>query len=430
MASWRESRAGVLAVASLAIFIDMLLYGMVIPIQPRLLRDSGIQLNETDFYQAVLCGSYAVGMFIATPVIGIISDRMQNRKIPMLCGLLALAVSTMSFAYVRRFPLLVTARLAQGVSAAATWVVGFAMVADAFPSDGGLGYAVGLLLSCHTVGGFLGPLVGGFLGQYYGLQYPFLLCSALSTIDLIGRLAIKPRRPVHKDSTVSDLGILQIIQNRNVILTLITILIYSSSFSAIEVFIAYWLENDWGFSESKTSVLMLSFILPNIGMPVLVGWIAERVERQKVIAMGLILHGIAAPFIPLSWNMVTLIAFSVIYGVTAPIIGTPLSPHLVHVVERIGGGASHARVYALFNMTYSLGMILGPWVVGAIKKQTSFAWGMVVITVACIGYAPIFLSFTKIPKPTNPKLKPKSEPITSSSNLMAEQEDDLQSDKV
>ena len=145
MSGWRESRVAVLVVASLAVFIDMLLYGVVIPIQPAILRECGIADHSIDLYQSLLFGSLALGLFISTPIFGIVSDRLQNRKIPMLLGLAALTITTVCFAFTRHFGLLVVARLAQGVSAAATWVVGFAMVADAYPSDEGLGFATGIV---------------------------------------------------------------------------------------------------------------------------------------------------------------------------------------------------------------------------------------------------------------------------------------------
>jgi multidrug resistance protein len=389
--SWRSSRPGILAVACLAVFIDMILYGIVIPIQPRLLTSSGVPDSSLDIHQAILLASYALGMLVSTPIFGVLSDRTGNRQIPMLLGLAALAISTVSFAFVRTFALLVVARVIQGVSGAATWVVGLAMVADAYPSDDGLGFAIGIVWSFHTVGGFLGPLVGGFFGEYYGLPYPFLLCAALSVVDLIARLVIKPPPPRRNTGrTTKRIGILTIVRNRKIFLTLIAILVYSGAFSAIELFVALWLEQDWGYSESKTSLFMLAFILPNIIMGILIGWMSDRVPRHKIIAAGLLLHGLAAPLIPLSKNVVSLLIFSMLFGITSPIIGTPSTPLLITLVEQQLGGTSYAQVYAVFNMTYSCGMILGPWIVGVIKASHGFAWGMMVISVVSVVFSPIF----------------------------------------
>jgi MFS family permease len=79
-----------------------------------------------------------------------------------------------------------------------------------------------------------------------------------------------------------------------------------------------------------------------------------------------------------------------LFGITSPIIGTPSTPLLITLVEQQLGGTSYAQVYAVFNMTYSCGMILGPWIVGVIKASHGFAWGMMVISVVSVVFSPIF----------------------------------------
>lgn len=409
MTSWRQSRTAVLVVASLAVFIDLLLYGVIIPIQPALLEECGIDMVHLDYYQSLLSGSLAAGLFVSTPIFGIVSDRLRTRKTPMLAGLIALALSTTFFAFTRSFPLLVIARLAQGISAAATWVVGFAMVADAYPSERegkdynggeaktmGLGTAIGIVLGAHTVGGFVGPLVGGFLGEHYGLHWPFLLCAALALIDLLGRLVIDPPPPRAPLKTDHSLGMLFLLRQPTVLITLVTVVFIAASYSSMEVFGASWLIRSWGFSESQTSILMLGFIFPNMIAAVLVGWLCDRLPCHRIMAMGLLLHAIAAPLVPLANSVVSLVAFSVLFGATAPIVSAPVSPHLTAIVDRLGG-ACYARLYAIFNMTWSVGMMCGPWLVGWIKGQWGFFWGMLSVSILCLAWSPICWFFNGLP---------------------------------
>ena len=65
-------------------------------------------------------------------------------------------------------------------------------------------------------------------------------------------------------------------------------------------------------------------------------------------------------------------------------------PHLAAAVESLGSDCSFARIYAVFNMTYSLGMIAGPWAIGIVKMRWGFAPGMALITIASILFAPFF----------------------------------------
>lgn len=380
--------------AALAIFIDMLLYGMIIPILPALLMESGVAKEEIESKQTILFASYAAGLFLATPIFGIISDKLNDRKMPMLAGLLALGVSTLGFAYIRDFTLLTISRIFQGISASATWVLGFAMVADAYPSGDGLGFAVGLVLSAHTVGNLAGPLTGGFIGEHFGLQYPFILCASLAGLDLVARLLIRPPKPQPANPMATqNYSIWTLFTNKDVILTLGIVIIVSSSISSIELFMATWLQSEWEYSESQTSLIMVSFILPNIALSPLIGWLSDRMSRIKLLFMGLVVHSLAAPLITKSSSVNWLIFNSILYGASISIASVPLTSHLAYVIELFGCN-SYATLYAIFNVFYSVGMMLGPYVVGLVKCKYGFFWGMIVITGTGLLYAPIFLMFS------------------------------------
>ena len=75
-----------LIVVTLAIFTDMLVYGLVVPILPGYASSLGVSQTAI----GLLFACYAIALFIATPVFGILSDKI-GRKGPMLWGLLGLA---------------------------------------------------------------------------------------------------------------------------------------------------------------------------------------------------------------------------------------------------------------------------------------------------------------------------------------------------
>ncbi len=106
----RRSPTGALVVSSLAIFSDMLIFGVVIPILPALV---GRFTKPTDSRQTILFAAYAIGLFIATPIFGVVSDRYRNRRVPMLIGLAGLAGCTLLFAVATSYVQLVLARFLQ-----------------------------------------------------------------------------------------------------------------------------------------------------------------------------------------------------------------------------------------------------------------------------------------------------------------------------
>lgn len=165
----KKAQKSVLLVVTLAIFTDMLLYGMIVPILPDYAENLGISQTAI----GILFGSYAAALLIATPIFGVVSDKFGRRS-PMLWGILGLGVATLLFAFANTFWLLLLCRVLQGIAAAATWTSGLALLADFYPSKE-RGKVMGIALSGQALGTLLGPAFGGWLYQLGGYMLPFFL---------------------------------------------------------------------------------------------------------------------------------------------------------------------------------------------------------------------------------------------------------------
>jgi MFS family permease len=108
-----------------------------------------------------------------TLIIGIVSDRFREHKYSLLFGLFLIIISTTLFISSQILWILVIARVAQGASASITWVLGYAIISDTFPSNH-LGFAVGVVAGCHNAGNLVGILNGGFLSDFYGHRIPYI----------------------------------------------------------------------------------------------------------------------------------------------------------------------------------------------------------------------------------------------------------------
>lgn len=71
----KKAQKSVLLVVTLAIFTDMLLYGMIVPILPDYAENLGISQTAI----GILFGSYAAALLIATPIFGVVSDKFGRR---------------------------------------------------------------------------------------------------------------------------------------------------------------------------------------------------------------------------------------------------------------------------------------------------------------------------------------------------------------
>ncbi|RKP22460.1 major facilitator superfamily domain-containing protein, partial [Syncephalis pseudoplumigaleata] len=155
----RRSRPALMFLVSLVLFNDMLVYGVVVPVLPLIVRERlGGDAKSVGF----LFGSIAIGILVATPVFGVLSDRYKARRRPMSAALLCCAVATLGFAFATTFWQLLLARIMQGVAGGASWTISLSMIADAFPAHK-LGMAMGSVLVWNSFGFLAGPAIGGFL---------------------------------------------------------------------------------------------------------------------------------------------------------------------------------------------------------------------------------------------------------------------------
>ena len=398
MSNLRESKNGVLIVSSLAVFTDMIIYSVIMPIIKEIIEQyPGFSEHDITMAQGALPAVYAAGLLVFTPVFGSLSDRYKTRKVPMLLGQALLASSTLIFAFAQNFYLCLFARFLQGIAGAATWVVGMAMLADVF-SGPNLGFYMGIVFGCHNLGCLLGPLIGGFLYDNFGIKAPFYVCTALAMIDFFGRIWIKEPKlsGSSNEKSISDmnsdqqgLSMIQLIQKPEVILLNIVIIFKAASMSSLESMLEVHLGNYFGFNSSQTSLVFLAFILPNILAVTVVGWISGRVKGYLIIAIGLALHPFAVPLITSTLDARYIIFGGMLFGVTLSIAGSPVSPELANIVQSYGG-SSYARIYGILNICYSFGLIFGPMVVCYVSEKSNFLLGMLSITISAMIYSPIF----------------------------------------
>lgn len=120
---------------------------------------------------------------------GWFADRSRRRGLPFVLGLVALGASTGLFVLARSIPILIIARGLQGLSAAAVWVVGLAIVSDNVAPER-VGEAMGHTTIALTWGFLMGPLIGGLVYEKAGYYATFAVPAGLIVVDIVMRFAM------------------------------------------------------------------------------------------------------------------------------------------------------------------------------------------------------------------------------------------------
>ena len=180
-------RRSALMVVCLAVFVDMLGFGIILPILPLHAQ----RLGGSGAWVGALLTAYALAQFVAAPVLGALSDRYGRRRLLLL----ALAGSMVSLALTGvagSLALLLLARLVAGGFGGAI-AVGQAYAVDLAPGKHRT-HALGLVGASVGLGFVVGPGVGaGLAAAGMGFTGICLVASALAGANLVAGLVLLPR---------------------------------------------------------------------------------------------------------------------------------------------------------------------------------------------------------------------------------------------
>jgi MFS family permease len=184
----RSSREFILGTICIAVFTDIFLYGIVIPVIPFAISTrAGVQEADVQYWVSVLLAVYGGALLVGSPIAGWYADNSSSRRLPFVIGLLALAGATLLLCLARNVGLLVTGRLLQGLSAAIVWTVGEALLVDTV-GEKDIGQLMGYVGISMSIGFFIAPLLGGVVYNQAGYFAVFYMCFALVFLDILLRL--------------------------------------------------------------------------------------------------------------------------------------------------------------------------------------------------------------------------------------------------
>ncbi|MBD8892375.1 TCR/Tet family MFS transporter [Roseibium litorale] len=156
--------------------------GLIMPVLPSLLVElTGDTVGEAARWGGALSVVYALMQFLCGPTLGNLSDRYGRRPV-LLISMLVLAVDYMIMAMAGSLAILFIGRTLSGV-AGANFSSASAYIADVSTKEQ-RARNFGLIGAAFGIGFILGPVAGGFLGEY-GSRAPFFAAAALSFANFL-----------------------------------------------------------------------------------------------------------------------------------------------------------------------------------------------------------------------------------------------------
>ena len=173
----------------ITIFIDITGLGIIIPVIPALITEliNG-SISEAAKYSGWLMFSYATLQFLFAPFLGGLSDQYGRRPV-ILLSLFGFGINYIVLALAPNIIWLFLGRIFQGIMGASLTTAS-AYIADiSTPEKKAQNF--GLIGAAFGLGFILGPVIGGYLGQF-GSRVPFIAAAAFTLLNLIYGYFILP----------------------------------------------------------------------------------------------------------------------------------------------------------------------------------------------------------------------------------------------
>ena len=397
-----------LAVVIGVVFIDLVGFGIVIPILPFYVRSFGV----SDAFIGLLAASYSLAQFLAAPTLGRLSDRIGRRPV-LLASLAAAGVAWVTFGYagvagdrfgtVAALATLFASRTLAGAMGG-NIAAAQAYVADITPRDRRAG-ALGLIGAAFGLGFVFGPAIGGLLAadpvvaRADALLPAFVPATAYSlpsfaaagmsflAVGVGARFLEEPART----RSAADAGrrrTTAIGQFREALasaalrpLTL-TYFVVAVAFAGVQVMFIPYVADAFGYDATAAAFLLTYVgVLGAVNQGVLVGRLSRVVSSRTLVAGGAVVLGAALVAIPAtglvdgafggvalggpSWLTLPLVAL--LFALAALSLGNALvNVSLATLVSTSADDAAQGAAFGVTQGASSLGRTVGPPLMAAL----------------------------------------------------------------
>lgn len=434
-----------LAILFAAVFIDLVGFGIVLPLLPFYADRFGASGTEI----GLLVLSYSAAQLLLAPVWGRLSDRYGRRRI-LIVGLLGSSASYVVFAFAGSFWILLMSRIMAGVGGA-NIPVAQAYIADITPPERRAAN-MGLIGAAFGLGFIFGPALGGILAPI-APELPGLvaagLCAANAFLAVLllpesrdltasrstgqGAVEAAPGAPDRSGEPGARTGrerigtapspagaalpplatIRTVLENRDFLRILLLTFLITTAFSSMHPTFPLFAARRFGLEERDVGWLfaftgLVSAIVQGGVVRVLVARIGEAalVRLASIpFAMGFLVMAIA-PSIPILLVGLGLLALG--FGGTLPSLTSLLSRA---APDDLQGGS-----LGVGQSTGALGRILGPLLAGILWDAFGPAWPYLVAAAIGAGAAIASLAL-RDPRPSELDQGPPPPPLPEVAGL-------------
>ncbi len=356
-----RARKAALAFIFVTVLIDVLAFGLIIPVLPHLVEQFvGGETDLAAYWIGAFAFVFAAIQFVTSPIQGALSDRFGRRPV-ILLSCLGLGLDFIFMALAPTLAWLFVGRVISAITSA-SFTTANAYVADVTaPENRAKSY--GMIGAAFGLGFIVGPLVGGLLGEI-DLRLPFWFAAALALLNFCYGLFVLPESlPPERRSSRFDwahanpFGSMKLLARYPQVFGLAAVVFIANMAHYVypSVFVLYAdYRYDWGQKEVGY-VLALVGVLSVIVNAILVGKLVHRLGERRALlfsllcgATGFAIYGYA----PVGWMFLVGLPISALWAIAAPATQA--------LITRQVGADVQGRIQGALMSLTSMAGIIGP----------------------------------------------------------------------
>lgn len=360
-----------LIIIFITVFIDLVGFGMIIPILPFYAKTS--PFNATPFEIGILFSIYSWMQFFFAPILGRLSD-IYGRRPVLFVSLMGSAIGYLVIGLANTLLLVFIGRIIGGITGG-NISTAQAYVADVTSKEN-RAKGMGMFGAMFGLGFILGPAIAGILSKY-GVHVPFFFAAGLSLANSIALYFVLPeslKRGVHPHLEEKKNRLLELIESLRErefgtlnLLYFLLITAFSIMTYAYVLFTAFRFGYD---AEHNGYLFAYVGMISIIGQGVLFNRLVGRFGETSLAAAGCLLISLSLfsmPYVgPAAGGLAALLVVSAILS-----FGNSLaSPALTSLVSKISADHKQGASLGIMQSGASLARAIGPMIGGVLLNNS------------------------------------------------------------
>lgn len=359
-----------LIVIFLVVFIDLVGFGMIIPILPFYAEYE--PFRATPFEIGLLLSIYSWMQFIFAPLLGRLSDRHGRRPI-LLISLIGSAVGYMIIGFAGSLAIVFVGRVVSGITGA-NISAAQAYVADVTTKEN-RAKGLGLFGAAFGLGFVMGPAIAGVLSKF-SIQLPFYFAAGLSLTSAAAVYFFLPeslvRRPGDEGnvSSAQKRSLIERLSDRTFALLNASYFFLVTAFSIMTYAFVLFTSFRYGYNAEQNGYLFAFVgIIAIIGQGFLFAPLARRFGEARLTPLGCLIMAVSLFLMPTigpdSGGIYALLGVCVLLS-----LGNALaSPSLTSLVSKSSRDDDQGASLGIMQSGASLARAVGPMIGGVLLNN-------------------------------------------------------------